>query len=121
MRHSVSRYKLTLRNRDRQSLLMGLARSLILSQNGYIKTTIIKAKALRPFFEKLITLGKCGNLNARRRIIALMKGCADASDIAQKFIDRGVIYKQRPGGYTRIIRNSYRSGDNAEMAVIQLV
>ncbi len=121
MRHSYSKYKLTLQNRDRSSLISSLARALILSEKDYIETTIIKAKALRPFFEKLITLGKKDTLHSKRRIISLMKGCGDAADLSAKFAQKAKSYSSREGGYTRIVRNGYRSGDNAPMAIIQLV
>jgi large subunit ribosomal protein L17 len=120
MRHGIKRWKLTCGNRDRDSLLVGLSISMV--QSEQIKTTLTKAKALRSFVEKLITLGKRGTLSDRRYIVSILQGNSLASDIAAKLIDDlSVRYKDRQGGYTRLIRSGYRQGDNAEMAIMQFV
>ena len=122
MRHKVTKYRLSLSNRNRDSLIINLAISLINSNSEFITTTITKAKAMKPFVEKLITLGKKGGLSDRRRIISLLNGNILSSKISSKLIDDlGQKYKERNGGYTRVIRNGFRQGDNAEMAIIQFV
>ncbi|UFX98321.1 50S ribosomal protein L17 [Candidatus Gromoviella agglomerans] len=121
MRHNILRYKLTKGGRNREFLLSSLSMSLFLSGDK-IKTTITKAKALRPFAERLITLGKKGDLYSRRRIISILHGSVQSPDVACKLIDEiGKKYQDRNGGYTRIVRAGYRLGDGSEMAYIQLV
>jgi large subunit ribosomal protein L17 len=97
-------------------LLSGLAYSLI--DKEQIRTTLPKAKDIRPYVEKLITLGKEGSLAARRRLIGILH----SETLASKIIDTlGQRYREREGGYTRIIRAGYRHGDNAPMAIIELL
>ncbi|WP_067972208.1 50S ribosomal protein L17 [Nocardiopsis trehalosi] len=97
-------------------MLANLATSLF--QHGRIKTTEAKAKRLRPYAEKLITLGKRGDLHARRQV---MTKIADKSVVHELFTEIGPRYENREGGYTRITKVGPRKGDNAPMAVIELV
>ncbi|MFC4563533.1 50S ribosomal protein L17 [Nocardiopsis mangrovi] len=97
-------------------ILANLATSLF--QHGRIKTTEAKAKRLRPYAEKLISLGKRGDLHARRQV---MTKIADKSVVHELFTEIGPRYENRPGGYTRITKIGPRKGDNAPMAVIELV
>ncbi|NYI96300.1 large subunit ribosomal protein L17 [Streptomonospora nanhaiensis] len=97
-------------------MLANLATSLF--QHGRIKTTEAKAKRLRPYAEKLITLGKRGDLHARRLVLAKI---TDKAVVHELFTEIGPRYENRPGGYTRITKIGPRKGDNAPMAVIELV
>ena len=97
-------------------LLANLAASLI--WEGKVTTTIAKAKAVRPLAEKLITKGKRGDLHARRQVLKLIH---DNEIVTKLFDEVGPRYEDRNGGYTRIVRTGPRRGDNAEMAVIELV
>ena len=116
MRHGMSGRKLNRTSGERKALFMGLASSLL--KHEQIQTTLPKAKDLRPIVEKVITLGKRGDLSARRQIISRL-GDVDLTDkVMSSLAER---YKQRPGGYVRIIKNGYRFGDNAPMAIIELV
>jgi len=93
-----------------------LAAALI--KHEQITTTLPKAKDLRPIAERLITLGKHGGLANRRRAIAALQDAGLANKLMTTLAQR---YAERPGGYTRIIKAGYRYGDNAAMAVIELV
>ena len=116
MRHRVSGKKLGRTTEHRKALMRNLATELF--RYGRIKTTLPKAKALRPIVEKLITLGKRGTLSDRRRLLGYLKD----KKIAHKVVDEiGPRYMQRPGGYTRIYKLGWRRGDAAEMAIIELV
>ena len=97
-------------------MLANLATSLF--RHGRIKTTEAKAKRLRPYAEKLITLGKRGDLHARRQVLTKI---ADKSIVHELFTEIGPRYENRNGGYTRITKIGPRKGDNAPMAVIELV
>jgi large subunit ribosomal protein L17 len=92
--------------------------SAALIKHEQIVTTLPKAKELRPIVEKLITLGKRGDLHARRQAIAQMK---DETQVAKLFAVLGARYKDRQGGYIRILKAGFRYGDNAALAVIELV
>jgi len=92
--------------------------SASLIKHEQIVTTLPKAKELRPIVEKLITLGKRGDLHARRQAIAQMK---DETQVAKLFAVIGPRYKDRQGGYIRILKAGYRYGDNAAIAVIEFV
>jgi large subunit ribosomal protein L17 len=95
---------------------MNLSNGLIAHEQ--IKTTLPKAKELRPFVEKMITLGKKGDLNSRRLAAAILRD----NDAVKKLFDvLSVRFKDRNGGYTRIMKYGFRAGDNAPMAVIQFV
>lgn len=93
-----------------------LAAALI--KHEQIRTTLPKAKDLRPIVERLITLGKHGGLANRRRAIAALQDTVLANKLMTALAER---YANRPGGYTRIIKAGYRYGDNAAMALIELV
>ncbi|WP_026123316.1 50S ribosomal protein L17 [Nocardiopsis chromatogenes] len=97
-------------------MLANLATSLF--QHGRIKTTEAKAKRLRPYAEKLITLGKRGDLHARRQVLRTIR---DKAVVHELFTEIGPRYENREGGYTRITKIGPRKGDNAPMAVIELV
>lgn len=97
-------------------MMRNLATALL--EHGRIKTTEAKAKRLRPYAEKLITLGKRGDLHARRQV---MTKISDKSVVHELFTEIGPRYENRNGGYTRITKIGPRKGDNAPMAVIELV
>lgn len=102
---------------DHQKLMLrNLATSLF--EHGRIKTTEAKAKRLRPYAEKLISLGKRGDLHARRQV---MTKISDNTVVHELFTEIGPRFANRPGGYTRITKVGPRKGDNAPMAVIELV
>lgn len=116
MRHRKSGRKLNRTPSHRRALFANMAQALI--KHEQITTTLPKAKELRPVVEKLITLGKRGDLHARRMLIARTRSEATAA----KLIDiLGPRYKERQGGYARIMKAGFRYGDNAPMAVIELV
>ena len=95
---------------------MNLSNALI--KHEQITTTLPKAKELKPFVEKIITLGKKGDLQSRRKAIAILQDEKMTKKIFDTFADR---YKDRNGGYTRIIKLRNRYGDNAPIAVIELI
>ena len=97
-------------------MLANLATSLL--EHGRIATTESKAKRLRPYVEKLITFGKRGDLHARRQVLKVIR---DKSVVHTLFDEIGPRYENRPGGYTRIVKTGPRKGDNAPMAIIELV
>ncbi|MGL4825523.1 MAG: 50S ribosomal protein L17 [Alphaproteobacteria bacterium] len=116
MRHGVRGRKFGRNTGERKALLSGLALSLLKYEQ--IQTTLPKAKDLRPFVERLITIGKQGDLAARRRLIATL----GSDEIQKKTVEiLGKRYAARSGGYTRIIKAGYRYGDRAPMAVIELI
>ena len=116
MRHGVSGRKLNRHSGERKALFKGLAASLL--KHEQIKTTLPKAKDLRPMVEKMITLGKRGGLSCRRQVVSLLGDKEIAAKIMGPLADR---YKTRAGGYVRIIKAGTRPGDNAPMAIIELV
>src|SRR5437764_14501148 len=97
-------------------MLANLATSLF--EHGRITTTETKAKRLRPFAEKLVTFAKRGDLHARRQVMTVIR---DKDVVHQLFAEIGPRYENRAGGYTRITKVGHRKGDNAPMAVIELV
>ena len=97
-------------------MLANLATALL--EHGRITTTESKAKRLRPYVEKLITFGKRGDLHARRQVLKVIR---DKSVVHTLFDEIGPRYENRPGGYTRIVKTGPRKGDNAPMAIIELV
>ena len=116
MRHRNKTAKLQRTSDHRRALLANLACSLI--EHGRIRTTLGKAKALRPVAEKLVTLGKRGDLHARRQAIAFLRH----KDVAKKlFNDVAPLAKDRPGGYCRITKLGPRPSDAAPMAIIEWV
>lgn len=116
MRHRVSKIKLGRRGSHRDSMLANMACSLIKERR--IKTTISKAKAVRPLAEKMVTLGKKGSLAARRQAIAKIKG-VDAVKIL--FDDIAPGFQSRAGGYTRMTKLGQRMSDASEMVILEWV
>ena len=116
MRHRMSGRKLNRTSQHRQMLFRNMAQALI--KHEQIVTTLAKARELRPVVEKLITLGKRGDLHARRQAFARLR---DDATTAKLFETLGPRYQERSGGYSRIIKAGYRYGDSAAMAVIELV
>ncbi|MEC8773631.1 MAG: 50S ribosomal protein L17, partial [Pseudomonadota bacterium] len=116
MRHRMSGRKLNRTKEHRKAMFSNMAAALI--KHEQIKTTLPKAKDLRPIVEKLITLGKRGRLHDRRRAFAMLRDDATTAKLFDTLADR---YADRSGGYTRVIKAGYRYGDTAPMAVIELV
>ncbi|MGB0508271.1 MAG: 50S ribosomal protein L17 [Pikeienuella sp.] len=116
MRHGHGYRKLNRTHEHRKAMFANMAGSLI--EHEQIKTTLPKAKELRRVIDKLITLGKRGDLHARRQAAAQLK--TDAP-VAKLFEVLGERYKDRNGGYCRVLRAGFRYGDMAPMAVIELV
>jgi len=116
MRHKVAGYKLGRTTSHRRSLLRNLVTSLILEER--LETTVPKAKAMRPRVEKMITLGKRGDLAARRQALAYLM----TSEAVNKLFDTiGPRFGDRNGGYLRIVRTGWQKGDGAEKAFIELL
>lgn len=116
MRHGLAHRKLNRTSEHRKAMFANMASSLI--EHEQIVTTLPKAKELRPIIEKLITLGKKGDLAARRRAISKLRN----KDMAKKLFDvLGPRYEDRNGGYARVMKAGFRHGDNAPMAVIELI
>ena len=116
MKHNITQKKLNRTTSHRKALLMNLSNALI--KHEQITTTLPKAKALRPFVEKIITLGKNGDLKSRRKAISILQDEKNIKKIFDIIADR---YKERSGGYTRIVKIGNRFGDNAPTAIIELV
>jgi large subunit ribosomal protein L17 len=116
MRHRMNGRSFSRDSAHRTAMFENLAAALL--KHEQIKTTLPKAKDLRPIVERLITLGKRGGLHARRQAIARLQDRGLANKLLTTLAQR---YATRPGGYTRIIKAGYRYGDNAAMAVIELV
>lgn len=116
MRHGNTNRKLNRTSSHRKAMFANMSAALI--KHEQIVTTLPKAKELRPIVEKLITLGKRGDLHARRQAIAQMK---DETQVQKLFSVLGPRYKDRQGGYIRILKAGYRYGDSAPVAVIELV
>jgi len=116
MRHGVAGRKLGVTSSHRRAMFANLANALI--KHEQIKTTLPKAKELRPVVEKLVTLGKKGGLANRRLAIAQLR---DEKMVAKLFTVLAERYAGRPGGYTRVLKAGFRYGDAAPMAVIEFV
>jgi large subunit ribosomal protein L17 len=116
MRHGNTNRKLSRTASHRKAMFANMSAALI--KHEQIVTTLPKAKELRPIVEKLITLGKRGDLHARRQAIAQMR---DETQVQKLFATIGPRYKDRNGGYIRILKAGFRYGDNAALAVIELV
>ena len=116
MRHGNTNRKLNRTSAHRKAMFANMSASLI--KHEQIVTTLPKAKELRPIVEKLVTLGKRGDLHARRQAIAQMR---DEDQVRKLFETIGPRYKERNGGYLRILKAGYRYGDNAAVAVIEFV
>jgi len=116
MRHRKHHGSLNRTTGHRRALLANLATALI--THGRIETTEPKARAMRPYVEKLITLAKRGDLHSRRQVLAKLK---HRPIVDRLFDDIASASTQRMGGYTRMIKTGFRSGDAAPMAVVELV
>ncbi|GAB4272335.1 MAG: 50S ribosomal protein L17 [Pararhodobacter sp.] len=116
MRHARGYRRLNRTHEHRKALFANMAGSLI--EHEQIKTTLPKAKELRPIVEKLITLAKRGDLHARRQAAAMLK---EDKDVAKLFDVLAARYKDRAGGYTRVLKAGFRYGDMAPMAIIEFV
>ena len=116
MRHRLHGRGFSRKSAHRKAMFENLAAALI--KHEQIKTTLPKAKDLRPIVERLITLGKHGGLANRRRAIAALQDAGLADKLLTTMAQR---YATRPGGYTRIIKAGFRHGDDAPMALIELV
>jgi len=116
MRHQNSGRKLNRTASHRKAMFANMAASLILHEQ--IVTTLPKAKEIRPIVEKLVTLGKRGDLHARRQAISQIRDVAVVSKLFDAIATR---YASRNGGYLRIMKAGYRHGDNAPLAVIEFV
>ncbi len=116
MRHGVAHRKLNRTASHRRAMFANMAASLI--EHEQIVTTLPKAKELKPIMDKLITLAKRGDLHARRQAISKVR---DKDQVSKLFETLGPRYQERSGGYTRVLKAGFRHGDNAPMAVIELV
>ena len=116
MYHGRAKRRFNRTHEHRKAMFANMSQALI--KHEQIITTLPKAKDLRPVVEKLVTLGKRGDLHARRQAIAQIKDV----DLVKKLFDvLGPRYKDRNGGYTRVLKAGFRYGDNAAMAVIEFV
>ena len=116
MRHRNGLRKLNRTSSHRQAMFRNMANSLL--RHEVIKTTLPKAKELRPVVEKLITLAKRGDLHARRQAISQVR---DVAQVGKLFAVLGPRYQERQGGYIRVLKAGFRYGDNAPLAVIEFV
>ena len=116
MRHGMKRRKLNRTASHRKSLFVNMANALL--NHEQIKTTLPKAKELKPVVDKLITLGKKGGLHRRRQAFAQLRDDAMVSKLFSTLSER---YSERPGGYSRVLKAGFRYGDAAPMAIIELV
>ena len=116
MRHRVDTFKIGRSGAHRRAMLANMVSSLF--ANGQIETTLVKAKAARSFAERLITIGKKGDLHRRRIAVAKLR---DKSAVKRLFDEIAPGYEGRNGGYTRILKLGKRRGDAAEMCILQLV
>jgi len=116
MRHRLSGRKLNRTSAHRKAMFANMAVSLL--KHEQIVTTVPKAKELRRIADRMITLGKRGNLHARRQAASFLRDDVVVRKVFDTLAER---YKERPGGYTRVLRAGFRYGDSAPMAVIELV
>jgi len=116
MRHNVSGRKLNRTSSHRKVLLANLSNALI--KHEQITTTLPKAKELKPFIEKIISLGKKGDLSSKKKAFSILHEKKNIKKIFDVFAKR---YEKRKGGYTRIVKIGNRFGDNAPTAIIELV
>ena len=116
MRHGIAHRKLNRTASHRKAMFANMAASLV--EHEQIVTTLPKAKEMKPFMDKLITLAKRGDLHARRQAISKVR---DEAAVRKLFDVFGERYKDREGGYTRVLKAGFRHGDNAPRAVIELV
>ncbi|HUJ47002.1 MAG TPA: 50S ribosomal protein L17 [Rhizomicrobium sp.] len=116
MRHRNAGRKLGVKSQHRNAMFANMAAALI--KHEQIKTTLPKAKELRPVVEKLVTLSRRNNLHARRLAMSQVR---DEAQVKKLFEVLGPRYADRPGGYTRVLKAGFRYGDNAPMAFIEFV
>lgn len=116
MRHKIKGRRLNRTSSHRKAMLANMATSLVV--NEQIKTTLPKAKELRPYIEALVTKARKGTLSARRTIISTIKDLGAAEKLMSVLASR---YKERPGGYTKIVKDGFRYGDRAAVAYIEFV
>lgn len=116
MRHGIAHRKLNRTASHRKAMFANMAASLI--EHEQIVTTLPRAKELKPIMDKLVTLAKKGDLNSRRRAVAQVRDKDAVKKLFDVFAER---YKDRQGGYTRVLKAGFRYGDNAPRAVIELV
>lgn len=116
MRHGKSGSKLGRTSSHRKAMLRNMVTSFLKYEK--IKTTEVKAKELKKVAEKMITLGKRGDLHARRQALAFVR---DPDVVGKLFSDLSVRYRDRAGGYTRIVKMGYRMGDNAPLSVVEFI
>ncbi len=116
MRHQWRGRKLNRTSTHRKAMFANMAAALL--KHEQIKTTLPKAKDLRPVVDRLITLGKRGSLHARRQAYSMLRDDAVTKKLFAELAER---YRQRPGGYTRVLRAGFRYGDSAALAIIELV
>jgi large subunit ribosomal protein L17 len=116
MRHGNAYRKLNRTSSHRKAMFANMAASLL--KHEQIKTTLPKAKELRRLADRLVTLGKRGDLHARRQAMAVLRDRAIAAKLFDELAER---YKERQGGYTRVLKAGFRYGDMAPMAIIELV
>jgi len=116
MRHGMSGRKFSRTSSHRKAMFENMAAALL--KHEQITTTLPKAKDLRPIVEKLITLGKRGGLHCRRQALSMLQDTIVTEKLFSAIADR---YKERQGGYIRIVRAGFRYGDSAPMAIIELV
>jgi large subunit ribosomal protein L17 len=116
MRHRKHNGSLGLPTAHRRALLANLATALL--THGRIETTQAKARAIRPYVEKLISLGKAGDLHSRRQALAKLR---HRPIVDRLFHEVAPVFADRAGGYTRIIKTRFRAGDASPMAIIELV
>ena len=116
MKHRIKGKKLNRTSSHRKALLKNMSQALI--KHEQIITTLVKAKTLKPYFDKLITIGKKGNLSARRQAISKV---GDLKLVEKLFSILAKRYETRNGGYSRVLKAGFRYGDAAPMAVIELI
>ena len=116
MRHRMSGRKLNRTSSHRKAMFANMAAALI--KHEQITTTLAKAKELRRIVDRLITLGKRGDLHARRQALAVLR---DAALVDKLFTTLAERYAERPGGYTRVLKAGFRYGDSAPVGIIELV
>ena len=116
MKHNIKNKKLNKTSSHRKAMFMNMSNALI--KHEQITTTLAKAKELRRFVEKIVTLGKKGDLLSRRKTVSILQDQKMSKKVFDVFAER---YKARAGGYTRIIKLGKRFGDNAPTAVIEFI
>ena len=116
MKHNIKNKKLNKTSSHRKAMFMNMSNALI--KHAQITTTLAKAKELRRFIEKIVTLGKKGDLTSRRKSISILQDKNMSKKVFEVLADR---YQNRNGGYTRIIKLGNRFGDNAPTAIIEFV